>query len=101
METQWQRALEMISTGPDDDAADRHHSTKKNSTIQRDALAKGNEVYETPVNNRHSKKCDDGPCGDDKLQSFIDMVNFARFLLYSLRCQRFNANIISRNQQFC
>ncbi len=78
METQWQRALEMISNGnPDDDPpVDRQQSTKKNHS-QRDAMrqSKGNEVYETPVNNRQSSnKFEDGQCGDDRLESFIDMV---------------------------
>lgn len=78
METQWQRALEMISTGSHDDSVDRHQSVKKN---QRDAVgfSKGNEVYETPVNNRQSKKFEDDQTGDDKLQSFIDLVIFRNF----------------------
>lgn len=78
METQWQRALEMISNGnPDDDPGDRYQSTKK-SHNQRDAtaLSTGNDVYETPVNNRQSKKFEGGgQCDGDKLQSFIDMVS--------------------------
>ncbi|XP_037026369.1 myosin-2 heavy chain isoform X2 [Bradysia coprophila] len=77
METQWQRALEMISTGdPEDDAVDRHQSAKK-SHNQRDAVAsrKADEVHETPVNNRQNNKFADGAqCGDDKLQSFIDLL---------------------------
>lgn len=80
METQWQRALEIISTGtPDDDCEDRHQSTKKNHS-QRDPIGLGkgkseNEIFETPTNNRLSKKLADGQCsGDDKLQSFIDLV---------------------------
>lgn len=82
METQWQRALEMISTGsPDDDSVDRHQSMKKTHNHRDVAgLSKGSENYETPVNNRLSKNFEDGQCGDDKLQSFIDLV-IMEFLL--------------------
>lgn len=77
METQWQRALEMISTGnADDDCADRHQSMRHNHNQRAAGLSKANEVYETPVNNCVSQKFEDGQCGDDKLQSFIDLVNF-------------------------
>lgn len=72
METQWQRALEMISTGnPNDDTVDRNQSAKKNQNQR-----KAEEVYETPVNNRQNSKSVDGgqTGGDDKLQSFIDLV---------------------------
>lgn len=78
METQWQRALEMISTGSQDDDPDRHQSTKKNPNQHRDAVErprKVDEAHETPVNNRQNNKLMDGAqCGDDKLQSFIDLV---------------------------
>lgn len=76
METQWQRALEMISTGSPDDDVDRHQSAKKSHN-----QSKAIDSYETPVNSRISKKFEDGQSGDDKLQSFIDLVisqNFSR-----------------------
>lgn len=94
METQWQRALEMISTGsPDDEAVDRHQSAKKNHQ-QRDAagLGRDSETYETPVNHRLNKNCEVGQCGDDKLQSFIDLVIF-EILLGGLVLRRWHSTV--------
>lgn len=92
METQWQRALEMISIGnPDDDSADRHQSIRHNQRAA--GLSKGNEVYETPVNNCVSQKFDDGQCGDDKLQSFIDLVNFSNFTTKFCVCGSGNVDV--------
>lgn len=88
METQWQRALEMISTGSHDDSVENRHQSAKKCHNQRDTVGfgKGNEVYETPVSNRMNKKFeDDQDAGDDKLQSFIDLVNFLFFRNFVFR----------------
>ncbi|KAJ6633474.1 Centrobin [Pseudolycoriella hygida] len=69
METQWQRALEIISTGNRNNAGDRHQLEKQNAVTNNKS-----EFFETPTNNRTAPKFEDGQTSDERVQSFIDLL---------------------------